>query len=179
MRKPLQAWMMAMVLTGCATARRVALHDDIAPASTITVEFAEPQTLRGQVDSTEYLVKHVRVVSGRVESVSADTLVIRVHELVTTGRVPYPFRPDRLTIPRDIPTGPSVNRPSESTIRVTVLIAAVGLLYVVYRVKKALDNWLPGPDDDGDAQLAPTSSNRSLPSVGSGGISGLRLASAP
>lgn len=161
MRKPLETCMVAIVLAGCVTGQRVSLYDDLAPASRITVEFSEPQTLRAVVDSTEYLVKDVRVVSGLVESVSPDTVVISVYELVTTGPVPHPFLPDRLAIPRDVPTRPSVRRLPEDVVIVAALVAGAGAAFLIYLlVKGTLDVFSPLRFNDDPRASRPCSAFR-------------------
>jgi hypothetical protein len=125
----------AIATIGCMTTRHVQPHEEIAPAATVSVAFTTPRDLRNVTDSTTRVVRAVRSVSGRVESVWADTLVLRARAIVSDS-VPADLRhPVRLLLVRDASARVSVRRLSRARTVVLVLVLATAALAV------ALEEW--------------------------------------
>jgi hypothetical protein len=90
-----------IALVGCTTTRHVRPHEEIAPAANVTVVFADARDLRAASDSPAYVVPAVRSLSGRVESVSLDTLVVLVEELAPDSLYRGLPHAPRLVVVRD------------------------------------------------------------------------------
>ena len=143
MRKLLFMTATMFALAGCMTVRRVEPREWIAPGSRVEVDFPVPQTLYGVADSATDVIPGVRFVSGRVETASLDTLVIRVRELATEPPQPNPRVPTRVHVARDALAHVSVRRVSgEQTLILSLLLTAAAITVVFYELLGEVDELL-------------------------------------
>lgn len=129
MRKALAVVGSITVLTSCSSYYPRQTDEQLAPASTITLTFASPRDLEATRDTMVYALPAVEKVYGKVESATADTLVLRVLLLESDRRQPDLPHEARLTIVPDPATGVAIRRRSRGKTAALLagLTVAVGI----------------------------------------------------